>query len=135
MRSLFVVLRSLVTRTRFERDMSEELRLHIEHRADDLVRSGLAREEALRQARLEFGALERYKEQCRDASGFAPIRPLHGFAADLKHAARRLAAAPLFTAFAVLSLAVGVGLTTAVYSVVDAILWKESADEPIAPPS
>ena len=127
MRSLLGILKSLLARTRFERDMRDELRAHIEHRADDLAVSGISRDEALRQARLEFGGLESYKEQCRDASGFAPIRPLHGFAADLKHAARRLVAAPLFTAFAVLSLAVGVGLTTAVYSIVDAILWKESA--------
>jgi predicted permease len=69
--------------------------------------------------------MEAYKEECRDASGFAPLRPLHGFGGDLKLACRRLAAAPLFTLFAVLSIAIGVGVTTAVYSVVDSILWKE----------
>src|SRR5690606_15112102 len=82
--------------------------------------------DARRQARLEFGALEAYKEACRDASGFFALRPLHGIAGDLKLAARRLAATPLFTLFAVLSIAVGVGVTTAAYAVVDAIFWKEN---------
>jgi predicted permease len=125
MRSLTAFVRALIERARFEREMSEELRLHIEHRADDLVASGLDRERAVRQARLEFGAVESYKEQCRDARGFAPLRIVNGLSGDLKLGARRLAAAPLFTTFAVLSLALGVGITTAVYSVVDSILWKE----------
>ena len=125
MRVLLAVLRSLLARTRFEREMREELRIHIQHRADDLAASGVPHDEALRRARVEFGALESYKEQCRDASGFAPLRPLHGLGGDLRHAARRLAAAPLFTTFAILSLAVGVGLTTAVYSIVDSVLWKD----------
>lgn len=105
--------------------MREELRLHIEHRADDLVNAGLQKDEALRRARVEFGAVERYKEQCRDASGFSLLRPWHGLAADFRLASRRLIATPLFTVFAVLSLAVGVGLTTAVYSIVDTVFWKE----------
>ena len=125
MRSLVRVLKSLVARTRFERDMGDELRLHVEHRADDLVTSGLSRDEALRRARIEFGAVERYKEDCRDASGFSLARPWLGVVADFRLAARRLIATPLFTLFAVLSLAVGVGLTTAVYSIVDALFWKE----------
>ena len=131
MRSLLALLRALLARTRFERDMRDELRLHIEHRADDLVMSGLSRDEARRRARLEFGAVERYKEECRDASGFAPWRPLHGALGDLKLATRRLLATPLFTIFAVLSLAVGLGVTTAAYSVVAAIFFTSSgiADE------
>lgn len=106
--------------------MREELRLHIEHRADDLVNAGVQRDEALRRARVEFGAVERYKEQCRDASGFAPLRLLHGVIGDVKLAARRLAAAPLFTAFAALSLAIGLSVTTAAYSVVASLLFTTS---------
>jgi hypothetical protein len=94
-------LRWLVTRARIEREMCDEMRAHVEHRAEDLVRAGVPREEALRRARIEFGAFEAYKEQCRDASGFLPLRPLHGLWGDLKLAARRLAAAPVFTLFAV----------------------------------
>ena len=131
MRSWLAVLRSLVARTRFEREMREELRQHIERRADDLMATGVPRDEARRQACVEFGALERYKEQCRDASGFAPLRPLHGILGDFKLATRRLIATPLFTIFAVLSLAVGLGVTTAAYSVVAAIFFASSgiADE------
>ena len=126
LRSLIAVVRALLARTRFERDMRDELRLHIEQRADDLVAGGVAREEAQRRARIEFGAVEAYKEQCRDASGFVAWRPLHGVFADLKLAARRLAATPLFTIFAVVSLAVGLGVTTAAYSVVASLLFTSS---------
>ena len=131
MRPVFAFLKSLVARTRFERDMRDELRAHIEHRADDLVRSGLTPDEASKRAHIEFGGLESYKEECRDASGFSLVRPLHGLLGDLKLATRRLLATPLFTIFAVLSLAVGLGVTTAAYSVVAAIFFTSSgiADE------
>ena len=131
MRAVLRALKSLVARARFEREMGEELRFHIDRRAEDLVASGMPRDEALRRARVEFGALEALKEQCRDESGFAPLRPLHGFGGDLKLAARRLAASPLFTVFAVVSLAVGLGVTTAAYSVVAALFFVPSgvADE------
>ena len=131
MRSLLAVLRSLVARARFEREMREELRLHIERRAEDLIATGVPRDEARRRACVEFGAVEHYKEQCRDASGFAPLRPLHGIVGDFKLATRRLIATPLFTIFAVLSLAVGLGVTTAAYSVVAGIFFAASgiADE------
>ena len=126
MRQLLATLRALLARSRFERSMRDELRAHIEHRADDLVASGLARDEAMRRARIEFGAMEAYKEACRDASGFAPLRLLHGFGGDLRLAARRLFATPLFTLFAVLSLAVGLGVTTAAYSIVAALFFAPS---------
>jgi predicted permease len=118
MRGLLHAIRTLLSRARFEREMREELRQHIEHRAADLEAGGLSAEDARRQARLEFGAVERYKEECRDESGFAAARLLHGFGGDLRLAVRRLLAAPVFTLFAVLSLAVGLGVTTAAYSVV-----------------
>ena len=126
MTPLFRAFRALLSRRRFERDMREELATHIEHRTDDLVASGLSREQARRQARVEFGAVEAYKEQCRDASGFFALRPLHGIGGDLKLAARRLAATPLFTLFAVLSLALGLGVTAAAYSVVSRVAFASS---------
>src|SRR6266566_5212195 len=60
-------LRAALRRSRMERDMDAELRLHIEAFAEDLVHSGVPREEAWRRARIEFGGLERAKEECRDA--------------------------------------------------------------------
>ena len=131
MRSLIAAIRSLLSRARFEREMREELAQHVQHRADDLVAAGMPRDEAERQARLEFGSVEACKEQCRDASGFAPLRVLHGFGGDLKLGLRRLLAAPVFTIFAVVSLAVGLGVTTAAYSVVANLFFAPSgvADE------
>lgn len=126
MKSIRALVRALLSRARFEREMREELRLHIEHRADDLVASGWSRDEALRRARIEFGGLERYKEDCRDASGFTLVRPWHGAVADFRLAARRLAATPLFTLFAVLSLAIGLGVTTAAYSLVASLFFASS---------
>ena len=114
-------IRSLIARSRFEREMRDEFGLHLERRADDLAAGGMPRHEALRLARIEFGALESYKEQCRDASGFAPLRVLFGIRADLQVAGRRLLATPVFTIFAAVSLAAGIGVTAAAYSVVDRI--------------
>jgi len=54
-------------RSRMENEMDVELKFHIEAYADDLVRSGVPRGEAMRLARLEFGGIERFKEECRDA--------------------------------------------------------------------
>ena len=127
MRSLLNAITALISRARFEREMREELRLHIERREDDLIASGTNPHEARRRARIEFGAIESYKEQCRDASGFAVRRVLHGGGGDLKLAARRLLATPMFTVFAVASLAVGLAVTTAAYSVVATLFFAPSA--------
>jgi len=62
-------LRAIVRRSRMESEMDTELRFHIEAFAEDLVRSGVPREEALWRARIEFGGVERAKEECRDARG------------------------------------------------------------------
>ena len=56
-------------RSEVESEMEEELRAHVQHRADDLVHAGLNRAEAERQARVEFGGRERFKEECREALG------------------------------------------------------------------
>jgi predicted permease len=113
---------------RFEDGLSDEVRAHIEHRADDLVRGGLPRDEALRRARVEFGAIEAYKEECRDASGPMSLTVLGSqIWREGIVAARRLRATPVFTAFAVLSLAVGLGVTIAFYSIMSVVLWPTSA--------
>ncbi|HXT87177.1 MAG TPA: permease prefix domain 1-containing protein, partial [Verrucomicrobiae bacterium] len=61
--------RALFRRARFESDMDAELRAHIESYAEDLIRGGISREEALRRARMEFGGVERVKEECRESRG------------------------------------------------------------------
>ena len=62
-------LRSILQRSRMESEMDAELRFHMEAYAEDLVRSGIPRQEALRRARLEFGGIENAKEECREARG------------------------------------------------------------------
>src|SRR5256886_4160294 len=107
-------MRAVTRRSRMEREMDAELRFHIEAVAEDLARSGVPREEALRRARIEFGGVERAKEECRDARGTSFVDSLFQ---DLRFGLRMLRKNPAFTATASLPLALGIGANTTGFTV------------------
>lgn len=115
----------LSTSRRFNRDLDVELRAHLDHRTEDLVRQGLPRDDVRERALREFGGVERYKELVRDERTGAGLQALaQGSVADLRLAGRRLRHTPVFTIFAVLSLAIGLAVTTSAYALVASLFWK-----------
>lgn len=112
---------ALMHRSRLKNEIDEELRAHIQDRASDLERGGLSRVEAEWQARLEFGSIEKFKEECREARGAGFVDSLEQ---DVRYSLRMQRKAPGFTAVAIFTLALGVGVTTAILSIVDPVLFR-----------
>ncbi|PWT86185.1 MAG: ABC transporter substrate-binding protein [Blastocatellia bacterium] len=119
--SLRKILNVLRARDDWEQSLDDELSSHIAMRADDLERSGLTRKQAVRRARLELGSRERYKDEVRAAFG---IRALDELAQDVRYALRTLRRDKAFAAVAVLSLALGVGVNTIVFGILNTVLFK-----------
>src|SRR5260221_6836353 len=108
-------------RGKLESDLDRELEYHIERRVSDLILSGLPEPEARRQATLELGGITQVQEEVRD---IWLTRWLRDFAYDLRYSARAFLRSPSFTATAVISLALGIGATTAVYSILDQVVRR-----------
>ncbi len=108
-------------RRRVEQEMDDEWRFHLESRIDALVDSGLDRAAAEEQARQEFGPVIKWKEESRDARGFAAV---DGLRRDASYALRQLHRAPAFALLVILTLAIGIGANTAMFSIVDAVLLR-----------
>ena len=115
-------LTSIVFRDRRESDLSEELRLHLERETERLEATGLSREEARLQALRLFGGVEQIKEAARDARGTGAWDAL---VRDTRHGLRRLLRDWRFTTAAVLILGIAIGANTAIFSVVNAVLFRK----------
>ena len=116
-------LRSLLFRGGRESDLKEELQFHLERETERLQASGLSREDARLQALRLFGGVEQIKEASRDARGTAAFDAL---ARDTRYAVRRLVRDWRFTTAAVLILGLAIGANTAIFSVVNAVLFRDS---------
>lgn len=114
-------LRAVTFRARLEREMDEELEFHLESYAQEMMRRGVAPEEATRRARMELGNVVTQKEKMRESLG---LRLWDDLRADLRYAVRMLAKSPGFTAIAIGSLALGIGANTAIFSMTRTALFE-----------
>ena len=111
----------LFRRSEVETHLSDEIRFHIETRAADLTARGVDPDLALRRARLEFGGIEKYKEEVRRARGLGLFDELRG---DFLHGTRTLLRSKAFTVAAAISLALGIGANTLIFSLIDSTFLR-----------
>src|SRR5215472_276648 len=112
---------AVLGRRRMEREMDAELRFHLEAFAEDLVRTGMPREDALRRARIEFGGIERAKEECRDARG---VNFIESLIQDLRYGFRNIRNKPLFSSLVIGMLALGIAGNAAIFSIFNSLFLR-----------
>lgn len=112
---------SWLKRRRWERQIEAEFQAHLESRIADLMQGGLSRDQAEERARQDFGSLELAKDECRDERAFEPA---DRFVRNLHHAFRSLSRSPGYCAAAILTLALGIGANTAIFTALEGVVLK-----------